>query len=192
MYIVDLKLNEHLAHTLYQIYSQSFPSDELRNEADACKAFLRKEALHLGYLDSSKDFPLDFQQIKSFVSAYLLSDDTLFIEYLITPEMYRGQQFAPKLIQLLQQRFKKILLEIEIPHENHPFTLKRKNFYENLGFTCLSKTYFLPQMDKEKEARPMWLYLFQKEPFSSEEEKADYLEKIRFDLKKKVYFDFFE
>lgn len=191
MSVYALELSEKKAKQLYDIYVLSFPSDELRPEDLACKAFLRKEALHFAYLEEAQTSPkaIDLQQVCSFASAYHLSENTLFIEYLLTQEHYRGQGFAKNLLKDLQKQFPYILIEIEIPNTEDPFTFKRKDFYEALGFRCLSKDYFLPQMDKTKEARPMWLYLFQKEPFATLEQKENYLKTLREDLKTKVYFD---
>lgn len=200
MKTLHLQLSPKECLSLYALYQENFPSDELRPCEKACLAFQRKNALHFCALqaDDMENFHTYSRSEpkgdrialgKSFVSAYLLHQNTLFIEYLVTPKAERGKKYAQKLLQDLQKNFNFLLVEIEIPCEEEKDTLLRLAFYEKLGFSCLSKNYFLPQMDKQKAPRPMWLFLWSKQAFLSFEEKESYEKHLREDLKNIVYYD---
>lgn len=200
MKTLHLQLSPKECLSLYALYQENFPSDELRPCEKACLAFQRKNALHFCALTDEDEakckdcpkFKTDEDRValgKSFVSAYLLHKNTLFIEYLVTPKKERGKKYAQRLLQHLQKSYDFLLVEIEIPCPEEKDTLLRLAFYEKLGFSCLSQDYFLPQMDKQKAPRPMWLFLWSKQDFLTSTEKEHYEKNIREDLKNIVYFD---
>lgn len=115
------------SHPLYkralELYQMSFPPHEQR-EALSQAAILRDDAYH---------FNLIYDE-DTFVGLVLCWETTDFIyveHFCILPEM-RNRQYGRRVLSLLKERQKTIILEIDPPIDE--IAVRRKGFYERCGF----------------------------------------------------------
>ena len=115
------------AHPMYQraleLYQISFPFHEQR-EACSQAAILQDDAYHFDLIYNADVFVG--------LVLYWERPDDLYIEHFcILPEM-RNKQYGQRVLSLLKERQKTLILEIDPPTD--AISIRRKGFYERCGF----------------------------------------------------------
>ena len=133
---------------VFKLMEKSFPKDEYRTKENQKK--LLKNPM----------YKLDVKTDKSGKTiAFLASWDFpkfTFIEHLAVDPSWRGKGTGSKIMKdFIKNSKKPIVLEIEIP--NDEISIKRKNFYEKLGFKLNNHEYY--QLPLRKGDKPMKLNL---------------------------------
>ena len=116
--------NAHLFERAFELYQSSFPVEERRDDLEQQRV-LKKEAYHfdLIMLDDSFVGVMLYWETESFV----------FLEHFTTLPDLRGKGYGKNALDLLKEKNKIILLEIEPPIDD--MTERRYNFYKRNGFT---------------------------------------------------------
>lgn len=134
-------------HPMYrktlELYKASFPYCERRSEAAQSKIMLCNDYNFCLIYDS-----------QVFIGAVLFWETDIFIyieHFFIHPEM-RNKHYGSRVLNLLQGKNKKIILEIDLPQDD--ISTRRKGFYERCGFTENSYLHIQPlyhPSDKERK-----------------------------------------
>lgn len=118
-------VEDPMYHTAMQLYQISFPVHEQR-ESLSQEKILGDDAYH---------FCLIYDE-DVFVGLILYWEHERFMyieHFCILPEM-RNKQYGQKVLSLLMEQQKTLLLEIDPPVE--PIAIRRKGFYERCGFAA--------------------------------------------------------
>lgn len=132
------------SHPLYEeamaLYSVSFPPHELRRDA------LQRQVL----LDGRYHFDL-IMESGEFVGLMLCweAENFFYVEHFCTVPHRRGQGLGKKALELLGEKGKKLILEIDPPED--AVSIRRRGFYERCGFVENPYLYYHPPYYKEGE-----------------------------------------
>lgn len=115
------------SHSLYEqsmeLYEASFPLFE-RRDLDAQKRILKHENYNFNLIYDKNIFVG--------IMLYWETEDFIYLEHFcINPNM-RNKKYGERALQLLNEKCKPIILEIDPPVDN--ITNRRKNFYERNGY----------------------------------------------------------
>lgn len=116
--------NAHLFDTAFSLYQSSFPPEERRDSAEQQRA-LKKEDYHFDLIMENDTFVG--------VMLYWETENFVFLEHFTTLPEVRGNGYGKLALDLLKNKNKIILLEIEPPVDD--ITQRRYNFYKRNGFT---------------------------------------------------------
>lgn len=165
-----MRLIEAKESDLKQIYAQmqkAFPFDEVREFDDFVSVFSNEDH-HVFYLYEGKSV--------GFVELWQL-DDMIFVEHIAVFEEERNKGFGSAAFELLERRYKRIVLEIEPPETE---TQKRRlDFYLRCGFVVNDFDYVQPPYGEGKKALHLVLMSYPVELHDCE--------KIQRELHEKVY-----
>lgn len=106
-----------------KIYKDSFPVEETRRYNDHINA-LKDEAFH-------HDAIMVNEKLVGFMT-YWEVNDSVYLEHFAIDEILRGKSYGTKALNMLKEKWGKIILEIEKPVDL--ITNRRKAFYENECF----------------------------------------------------------
>lgn len=135
---------------LEELYQESFPAEERR-------------PWNLIVNPAKKDSPKLFAILADGHIAGMLTLWTFYrfayIEHLAVNPDLRGKGIGSEAMRLLIEKvgMKPIVVEIEPPTEIHPDTLRRRDFYTNLGFKTIATDYVQPPYAPSLPSVPMHL-----------------------------------
>ena len=156
---------------MYQIMSQSFPSDEFR-PYDEQKALFNNSLYSVYTL-------IDGNEMKAFIAVWNF-DSFLYVEHFAVNPMHRNGGLGSQILSGIKSVFQKnICLEVE-PPENE-VSCRRIEFYKRNGFYLNDYPYIQPAISKGKN--PVPLMLMTTECGLSDKE----LDNIKYELYKRVY-----
>ena len=115
--------NFHLFEQAFKLYQSSFPVEERRDDQEQQRA-LKKEAYHFDLIMIEDTFVG--------VMLYWETESFIFLEHFTTLPELRGKGYGKSALDLLKEKNKIILLEIEPPIDE--ITQRRYNFYKRNGF----------------------------------------------------------
>ncbi len=117
------KENEHLFPKAFALYEASFPTEERRDTNEQARV-MKKEAYHFDLIINGGEF--------IGVMLYWETDTFVFLEHFTTLPEVRGQGLGAKALDLLKNKGKTVILEIEDPVDE--LTNRRFAFYKRNGF----------------------------------------------------------
>ncbi|PWV48375.1 GNAT family N-acetyltransferase [Chitinophaga sp. S165] len=115
------------------LYEQAFPHEERRN-LPAQQLLLNNGALRLALLENDEVYA-------GFVFYWQLTDFVFVEHFAIALEM-RGSGIGSRVMRLMEQKYPRIVLEVEPPHSDD--AVRRIRFYEGLGFKAYAYPYLQP------------------------------------------------
>jgi ribosomal protein S18 acetylase RimI-like enzyme len=132
---------------IFLAYEKTFPADERRNQ-DQFLALLEKPECFIFALKKEEDFVgyLILWELNGFH----------FLEHFEVFEQFRNLKLGSQILQVLQEKFGKIVLESEPNHLNE-MAERRINFYLRNGFSIISEDYIQPSYGKGKNAIQLFL-----------------------------------
>ena len=147
---------------------KNFIYEEIRDRDAALEVMSKKEysIFHI----------LDGEQKVGFITVWELEGFT-FAEHFVIYEKYRNCGYGSKGMRLLQERFERIILEVEHPEDE--LKARRIAFYKRLGFCQNDYPYIQPSYRKGGEGVPLILMSYPK--------KLDNCENTVSVLYKKIY-----
>lgn len=117
------KNNQHLFSDAFSLYESAFPKEE-RRDPDEQKRVMTKDAYHFDLIMNGSEF--------IGVMLYWETDEFIFLEHFTTIPEIRGKGFGAQALDLLKQKGKTVILEIEDPVDE--ISKRRLAFYERNGF----------------------------------------------------------
>ncbi len=149
--VTDAKSNEFAE--AFEIYKSSFPIYEQRRLKDQIDALSDEDY----YFEIVKDD-------ENTVLGILLSwknEDFVYVEHLAILQSARGKNIGTRILEHLKQKESlPIILEIDPPVDE--ISIKRKGFYENLGFEMLDKAHLHPVFIKGYEPYDLKVFSYPK------------------------------
>lgn len=115
--------NAHLFEQAFQLYQSSFPVEERRDDLEQQRV-LQKDDYHFDFIMQDNCFVG--------VMLYWETDNFVYLEHFTILPNLRGQGYGKSALDLLKEKNKIILLEIEPPVDDT--TQRRYNFYKRNGF----------------------------------------------------------
>lgn len=116
--------NAHLFERAFNLYQSSFPVEERRDDLEQQRV-LKKEDYHFDLIMTNDKF--------IGVMLYWETESFVFLEHFTTLPELRGNGYGKAALDLLKEKNKIILLEIEPPIDS--LTQRRYGFYQRNGFT---------------------------------------------------------
>ncbi|MBE6609319.1 MAG: GNAT family N-acetyltransferase [Ruminococcaceae bacterium] len=147
---------------------KNFIYEEIRDRDAALEVMSKKEysIFHI----------LDGEQKVGFITVWEL-EEFAFAEHFVIYEKYRNCGYGSKGMRLLQERFERIILEVEHPEDE--LKARRIAFYKRLGFCQNDYPYIQPSYRKGGKGVPLILMSYPK--------KLDNCENTASVLYKKIY-----
>ena len=143
--------------------------EELQNRKKISKIFYRYEKTFPEEERRSKDQFLDLaENPDAFVYSINHEDENIgycviwelqefyFLEHFEVFEDFRNQKFGEKILESLQEKFEKLILETE-PDSLSEIAERRLRFYERNGFSVIEKNYLQPSYGEGKYALNLFL-----------------------------------
>lgn len=106
----------------YEKLSRYFPIEEMKSRKHI--EMLLEEKPELYVKDEGENYVLMYAEFENF----------LFVDYLLVSKEARGQGLGSKLMEKLKAKNKPIILEVEPVSYEDTDTVKRRKFYERIGF----------------------------------------------------------
>lgn len=116
--------NAHLFKQAFALYQSSFPVEERRDDSEQ-QRIIKKEDYHFDLIMMDDSF--------IGVMLYWETESFIFLEHFTTLPDVRGKGYGKRALDLLKNKNKVILLEIEPPVDDT--TQRRYDFYKRNGFT---------------------------------------------------------
>ncbi len=104
------------------------------------------------------------QFLKSVFRIFPVNFPEFFLQIFEVFEEFRNQKFGEKILESLQEKFEKLILETE-PDSLSEIAERRLRFYERNGFSVIEKNYLQPSYGEGKYA--VNLFLMTLKPFLS-------------------------
>lgn len=143
--------------------------EELQNRKKISKIFYRYEKTFPEEERRSKNQFLDLaENPDAFVYSINHEDENIgycviwelqgfyFLEHFEVFEEFRNQKFGEKILESLQEKFEKLILETE-PDSLSEIAERRLRFYERNGFSVIEKKYLQPSYGEDKYAVNLFL-----------------------------------
>ncbi len=115
--------NLHFYERAFALYQSSFPIEERRDDFEQQRV-LKKDAYHFDLIIRNKDF--------IGIMLYWETEEFVFLEHFAIRLELRDRGYGQMALDLLKQKNKTILLEIEPPVDG--ITQRRYGFYKRNGF----------------------------------------------------------
>ncbi len=132
--------------SLLELYRESFPPEERRNENQLLKLIGTEEMWWMAVLQSG--------ELAGFILFW--DFDTFgFIEHFAIFPRLRGNSLGSSVLKQLNLRFPRLLLEAELPYDQ--LSTRRLEFYRRNGFQTLNLDYAQPPYRKGEQLLPMHL-----------------------------------
>lgn len=145
----------------FKLYESAFPFNERRDRLEQ-ERVLEKEEYH---------FDLIFKANKFIgIALYWERNGYIFLEHFATIESERNKGYGAKTLDLLKQKNKTILLEIEPPIDH--LTIRRYDFYKRNGF--IMNPYYHIQAKYHLEDQDLELKVLSYPKVLSEQEYQDF------------------
>ena len=144
MELVVIKKEEF--KSIYKAMTISFASDEIRTFEDAYKLLDVKEYKVFHLISNNEKV--------GFITIWNLSSCT-FVEHFVIYEEYRNKGFGGIAIDLINKKFKKVVLEAELGTTD--ISKRRLGFYNRHGFKINDVNYIQPAYHKDKQPVDMHL-----------------------------------
>lgn len=159
---------------IFEIMSISFPESEIRTYKGQ-KNLLNNPKYHLITKENEN------KKVVAFMATWELNGFN-FIEHLAVHPGSRGTGIGTKIIkEYLKISKKPVVLEIEVPSIKNENTIRRKNFYEKLGFKLSNSEYYQLPLKKGDSKLEMKLMSYPKEL------NYDEFKKIEKEIQREVY-----
>lgn len=136
------------------LYGISFPPHEQR-EAASQKAILRDEAYHFDLIFDGERFVGEI--------LYWETENFLYIEHFCINTELRGQRYGQQALELLSERGKTVILEIDPPVDD--ISIRRKGFYERAGYKANPFAHVHPPYHRGNEGHAL-VVMSQPEPLT--------------------------
>ena len=145
-FVTVKKKNDPAFSVMWDIYDNSFPEKEKRS-IDEHVLIMKKD-----------DFFSDVVYIDNEIVGilfYWIRNDYAYIEHFAVAAGKRGGGIGTAILKNFLQSNTKVVLEIEPPMDD--VSIKRKHFYENIGFRIYDYKYFHPSYGKRYKPYPLCL-----------------------------------
>ena len=132
---------------MYEIMSNSFPTDEFRPYDEQKELFLIERYKVYGNIEDGK--------LSSFIATWDF-EDFVFIEHFATSPVFRNMGLGEKMLKHLASTLqKRLCLEVEPPKED--IQKRRIAFYSRNGFFLNTFPYIQPPISKGKAPVPLMI-----------------------------------
>ena len=131
--IALMEMEKHEFDGIFAVMEQNFIPDELRDYAEA-RRVLNEPAYHIFHVVK------DGEKV-GFITVWCL-DGVTFAEHFVIYERFRNGGLGALALAALQQKFDRIVLEVE--HPDTPMKARRLAFYKRNGFFENDYPYFQP------------------------------------------------
>ena len=131
---------------IFSRYEKTFPEDERRSKEQFLD--LAENPDVFVFLIKNEDETIGYCVIWELSNFY-------FLEHFEVFEEFRNQKFGEKILESLQEKFEKIVLETE-PDSLSEIAARRLQFYQRNGFEIVEKNYLQPSYGEGKSS----LHLF--------------------------------
>ena len=159
---------------VFKIMKMSFPESEIRTY-EGQKNLLNNPKYRL-IIKEGQD-----GQVLAFMAVWELNNFN-FIEHLAVHPNSRGTGIGTKIIkEYLNFTKKPVVLEIEVPNDKYENTVRRKNFYEKLGFKLNDNEYYQLPLKNGGSKMEMKLMSYPKKLNNAQ------FEKVEKEIQKEVY-----
>lgn len=143
-------LNKEYSDALYNLMTQSFPTDEYRNEAEQKALFNKKEYNVYGLTDENDD-----KKLLAFLAVWKF-ENFAYIEHFAVAEYARNGGIGGKMLdELCDMMGSSVCLEVEPPQNE--ITQRRIAFYERHGFFLNDYPYIQPALSPGKKSGPLMI-----------------------------------
>lgn len=167
-------MNTNKFDEVFKIMSVSFPESEIRTYREQ-KSLLNNKNYYLITKENENG------HVEAFMAVWKLNGFD-FIEHLAVHPGSRGTGIGTKLIkEFLNYSKKPVVLEIEVPNIKKENTVRRKNFYEKLGFKLNNNIYYQLPLKKGSPKLEMKLMSYPKSLNDNE------FKKVEKEIQKEVY-----
>ncbi len=113
---------------VWELYQNSFPACELRLAEDQQRAMeSRADFFCTGIFEDDCFLGLIF---------YWDHGDFCYVEHFAIDPAHRGKQYGSRCLEAFCQQFPQVILEIDPPEDD--ISIRRRNFYERMGFLVSS------------------------------------------------------
>ncbi|SFT01437.1 GNAT family N-acetyltransferase [Marininema halotolerans] len=139
----------------YNRLKDYFPEEELKKYAHLRDLLTNQDTYHKA---ETEDYLLLYSEFDTFI----------FVDYLLVSGKTRGKGVGTKVLNMLKEKNKAIILEVEPPDPSVPDTEKRIRFYKKNGFELAD----LIQYNRETEdgsALKLDIYFWSSTPLTQEE-----------------------
>ncbi|MGN1372962.1 MAG: GNAT family N-acetyltransferase [Candidatus Coproplasma sp.] len=131
---------------IYEAMERNFIKEELREYDDVVRVCNgEKYTVYHAEEDGIK---------KGFVGVWDLTD-FVFLEYFVVYEPFRNGGVGGRVIDLLEQKFGRVILETELPEQ--PIQIRRFNFYKRHGMQVNLQPYRQPPYREGDSGCPLYL-----------------------------------
>ena len=131
---------------LWQEMEASFVKEERRDKEDALKIMDREEYCLFHTVENGERV--------GFVALWVL-EGFVFLEHFVTYEKYRNKGIGRRVLDLLKEKYDKIVLEAE--HPESEMSRRRIGFYRRSGFFVNDYPYIQPPYRKGESGVPLLL-----------------------------------
>ena len=132
---------------IFSRYEKTFPEDERRSKEQFLD--LAENPDVFVFLIKNEDETIGYCVIWELSNFY-------FLEHFEVFEEFRNQKFGEKILESLQEKFEKIVLETE-PDSLSEIAARRLQFYQRNGFEIVEKNYLQPSYGEGKSSLHLFL-----------------------------------
>lgn len=132
---------------IFSRYEKTFPEDERRSKEQFLD--LAENPDVFVFLIKNKDETIGYCVIWELSNFY-------FLEHFEVFEEFRNQKFGEKILESLQEKFEKMILETE-PDSLSEIAARRLQFYQRNGFEIVEKNYLQPSYGEGKSSLHLFL-----------------------------------
>lgn len=132
---------------IFSRYEKTFPENERRSKEQFLDLAENPDAYV--FLIKNEDETIGYCVIWELSSFY-------FLEHFEVFEEFRNQKFGEKILESLQEKFEKIILETE-PNSLSEIAERRLRFYQRNGFEVIEKNYLQPSYGEGKSSVNLFL-----------------------------------
>lgn len=132
---------------IFSRYEKTFPENERRSKEQFLDLAENPDAFV--FLIKNEDETIGYCVIWELSSFY-------FLEHFEVFEEYRNQKFGEKILESLQEKFEKMILETE-PDSLSEIAARRLQFYQRNGFKIVEKNYLQPSYGEGKSSLHLFL-----------------------------------
>ena len=132
---------------IFSRYEKTFPENERRDKEQFLD--LAEDPDAFVFLIKNEDETIGYSVIWELKDFY-------FLEHFEVFEEFRNQKFGEKILESLQEKFEKLILETE-PDSLSEIAERRLRFYERNGFSVIEKNYLQPSYGEGKYAVNLFL-----------------------------------
>ena len=132
---------------IFSRYEKTFPEDERRSKEQFLD--LAENPDVFVFLIKNEDETIGYCVIWELSNFY-------FLEHFEVFEEFRNQKFGEKILESLQEKFEKMILETE-PDSLSEIAARRLQFYQRNGFEIVEKNYLQPSYGEGKSSLHLFL-----------------------------------